>query len=544
MDSDPLLGGSEPLIGVVDYRGRPVRHSSSGRWTAALFVMALEFAVRFAFYGVSSNLITYLTGPLGQSTATAAAAVNAWSGTASMLPLLGAFLADSFLGRYRIIVLAAGLYATGYGMLTLSSTLPFLRPPKCMDSANSSTCQPSLFQVAFFYVSLYLIAFAQGGDKPCGLAFGADQFDQNDPKESVSRSSFFNWWYFVMSMGMTVAVAVLSYVQDNIGWGVGFGIPGVIMSFALIIFLLGTKMYRFYVVDKESPFARIGKTFVSLARNWKASLLQPREDIERQQDKFLTREDECEQSRIEEAKRVLRLFPIWATSLVYAVAFAQLATFFTKQGRTLDRSITSSIQVPPAALQSFGSLTIMAFVPIYDRILVPLAQKFSKLHSGITMLQRVGIGMTISFISMIVAALVEMKRLKTAQDFGLIDEPKATIPMSFWWLVPQYMLIGLADVFIVVGLQEFFYDQVPDGLRSLGLALYTSIMGIGSFISSALISMIDEMTSKNGDSWFSNNLNRAHLDYFYLLLAGLGVLELCLFLYFTRNYNYKKKIDF
>ncbi|XP_020091751.1 protein NRT1/ PTR FAMILY 5.10-like isoform X2 [Ananas comosus] len=540
MDPDPLLAGSEALIGVVDYRCRPVRRSSSGRWTAALFVMGLEFAVRFAYYGVSSNLITYLTGPLGQSTAAAAAAVNAWSGAASMLPLLGAFVADSFLGRYRTIVLAALLYTAGYGMLALSSTLPFLRPPKCMDSANSSTCQPSPFQVGFFYVSLYLVAFAQGGDKSCGLAFGADQFDQNEPKECASRGSFFNWWYFVTSTGMTVAFVILSYVQDNVGWGLGFGIPTIIMSFALVVFLLGTKTYRIYVVEQESPFARIGKAFVSLARSWKASLLRPREDIERQQHEG----DECEQSRMEEAKRVLRLFPIWATSLVYAVTFAQLATFFTKQGRTLDRSITSSIQVPPAALQSFGSLTIMAFVPIYDRFLVPLARKFSKLHSGITTLQRVGIGMAISFISMVVAALVEMKRLQTARDFGLIDEPNDTIPMSFWWLVPQYMLIGLADVFTVVGLQEFFYDQVPDGLRSLGIALYMSILGIGSFISSVLIFVIDEMTSKNGDSWFSNNLNRAHLDYFYLLLAGLGVLELCLFLYFTRNYDYKKKIVF
>lgn len=70
----------------------------------------MGFAERFAFYGVSSNLITFLSGPLGQSTATAAVNVNTWSGVAALLPLLGAVVADSYLGRYRTILLSTLFY--------------------------------------------------------------------------------------------------------------------------------------------------------------------------------------------------------------------------------------------------------------------------------------------------------------------------------------------------------------------------------------------------------------------------------------------------
>jgi peptide/histidine transporter 3/4 len=118
-----------------------------------------------------------------------------------------------------------------------------------------------------------------------------------------------------------------------------------------------------------------------------------------------------------------------------------------------------------------------------------------------------------------------------------VDDPGATVPMSCAWLVPQYAMIGVADVFALVGMQEFFYDQMSGEMRSMGLALYLSITGIGRFISSALISFIDRVTSRGGgDSWFADNLNRAHLDYFYWLLAGISAAELVLYLWLTRSY--------
>lgn len=140
------------------------------------------------------------------------------------------------------------------------------RPP-----AAGQACPPSTLQVAFFYVSLYIVAVAQGGHKPCVQAFGADQ---SDPKESVSRSSFFNWWYFGMCAGTAVTLVLLSYVQDNIGWGLGFGIPCAVMAAALVVFLLGTRTYCYYVTSgKKGLFASASEAFAEWRSRRKAGAL-------------------------------------------------------------------------------------------------------------------------------------------------------------------------------------------------------------------------------------------------------------------------------
>ncbi|KAF8099544.1 hypothetical protein N665_0242s0028 [Sinapis alba] len=529
--------------GSVDFRGKPSVRSSSGGWRSSGFIIGAEVSEKFAYFGVASNLITYFTGQLGESTAAAASNVNLWLGTAAFLPLIWGSIADSFLGRYRTILFTSSLYILGLGLLTFSATIP----STCKDQETLVSCV-SHFKVTIFFCALYLIALGEGGFKACLRAFGADQFDEQDPEESKAKSSFFNWLYFAISFGILATRLISNYVQENLSWALGFGVPCVSMMLSLFLFLLGTNTYRFSTGGEvrqgrkhNNPFVRIGRVFVAAAKNRRETssqtlLLLPHESSK--QYKFLDRAAiSCDSAEVEEAKAVLSLVPVWMCCLAFGIVYAQSPTFFTKQGDTMDRSISSTLSVPAATLQVFISLSILVFIPIYDRVLVPIARSITHKPAGITTLQRITTGIFLSILSMVIAALVEMKRLKTAQDHGLVDD--ATVPMSVCWLIPQYVLYGVSDVFTMVGLQEFFYGQIPVELRSLGLSMYLSVIGIGNFLSSFMVSVIEKATSHPGQvSWFDNNLNHAHLDYFYWLLACLSSISFVSLVYFAKSYVY------
>ncbi|KAL0439115.1 UNVERIFIED_CONTAM: protein NRT1/ PTR FAMILY 5.10, partial [Sesamum latifolium] len=512
----PLLNDDDDVVvpDSVDFKGRPAVRAKSGCWKSSPFIIGGGVAERLAYYGISSNLVSYLSGPLGQPTATAAAELNAWFGTSSLLPILGGFVADSFTGRFRMIIISCVLYISGLSFLTLSALLSSTSS-RCKPAANSLGCSPPEFQIVFFFFSLYLVAFAQGGLTPCLQAFGADQFDDEDEYECKAKSSFFNWWTCLYAGGILVPLFILTYIQENVSWVLGFGIPAVVMLLALLLFLSGSGTYRFRVnTHAKNPFLRIYRVFIKAAKNWEAAApvaisieeeaqgVLPQKSAQfRFLDKALLAPDGsidekiCSVTDVEDAKSLLRLAPI-------CVSY-------------------------PSPLLS---------LVLYDRAFVPVARAITNKPSGISMLQRIGTGLLLSSTSIVIAAFVERKRLALAREYGLVDMPNATIPMSVWWLAPQYVLSAASDVFAMVGLQEFFYDQVPSELKSIGLAMYLSILGVGSLLSSFLVSSIQKLTSRNGqDGWFANNLNRAHLDYFYLLLAGISAAGFAVFVCFNRS---------
>ncbi|XP_010276617.1 PREDICTED: protein NRT1/ PTR FAMILY 5.4-like [Nelumbo nucifera] len=536
---------------------------SHGGWISAIYIIGVEIAERFAYYGMFGNLMTYLTDVLGESTATAAKNVNIWFGITTLLPLLGAVIADSYLGRFKAIFFSSLIYLMGLVMLTVSTTKAI--PPE--------------FRGQLFFFSLYIVSIGEAGHKPCVQAFGADQFNEEKPEERKAKSSFFNWWYFGTSGGAMTAMLIVIYVQDNVGWAVGFGIPAAAMAMALVLFLLGRRRYRLQAAKGSSPLTRVAQVLVAAGRKWRLSvskddhggnieegkaglnmgvhfLSTTRPLAPTHQFRFLDKATVvdnidlssnnknnwrlCTVTQVEEVKLLLRLVPIWFSGLMYAVVFAQTNTLFTKQGRTMDRRIGSKFQIPPASLQVSIPLVVIFAVPIYDRIFVPVTRRLTGIPYGVTMLQRIGIGLFISTIGMVIAALVESRRILISKEHGLLEQPKITVPMSVWWLLPQYMIWGISDVFAVIGLTELFYDQMPEDMRSIGSAVFLSMFGTGSLLSSSVISIVQSMSSRFGDKWLDNNLNKAHLDYYYWLLAGLSSLWLVMYVGLAKFFVYKK----
>lgn len=554
--------------GTVDLKGNPVLRSKRGGWRACSFVVVYEVFERMAYYGISSNLVVYLTTKLHEGTVRSSNNVTNWVGTIWMTPILGAYVADAHLGRYWTFLTASVIYLLGMSLLTLSVSLPALRPPPCKD-ANSDNCRKaSTMQLAVFFGALYTLAVGTGGTKPNISTIGADQFDDFHPKEKAHKLSFFNWWMFSIFFGTLFANTVLVYIQDNVGWALGYGLPTLGLLISVAIFLAGTPFYR-HRLPTGSPFTRMAKVIVAALRKSKVSVpSDPKElyelDLEEYAKggkfridstptlRFLNkaavktgRTDPwmlCSVTQVEETKQMLRMIPILIATFVPSTMIAQINTLFVKQGTTLDRQI-GSFKIPPASLGGFVTLSMLVCVAIYDRFFVSIARKWTKNPRGITLLQRMGIGLVFHIIIMIAASLIERHRLSVAREHGLVENG-GQIPLTIFILLPQFVLMGVADAFLEVAKLEFFYDQAPESMKSLGTSYSTTSLGIGNFLSSFLLSTVSDITKKRGHrGWILNNLNASRLDYYYAFFAILNFLNFIFFLIVNRLYVYKAEVS-
>ncbi|XP_057421208.1 protein NRT1/ PTR FAMILY 4.6-like isoform X2 [Lotus japonicus] len=548
---------------------------------AASFVLAVEVLENLAYLANASNLVLYLTKFMHFSPSTSSNIVTNFMGTAFLLAILGGFLADAFFTTYSIYLISAAIEFMGLLVLTIQAHMPSLKPPNCLMGDSSSHLCQKLHQgeAVMLFAGLYLAALGVGGIKGSLPPHGAEQLDETTLDGRKKRSEFFNYFVFSLSCGALIAVTFVVWIEDNKGWQWGLSVSTASILISIPVFLLGSPTYR-TKIPSGSPITSMFKVVVSAVCNnfksgnstnavinmatspshtteiggeveesntTKEDQLSQRTQTPTESLKFLNKAVmepvhpmlQCTVKEVEEAKVVLKILPIFMSTIMLNCCLAQLSTFSVQQSATMD-TMLGSFKVPPASLPVFPVLFIMILAPLYNHSIVPFARKVTKTEMGITHLQRIGTGLFLSIVAMAVAALVETKRKKTAAEFGLLDSTKP-LPMTFLWVAFQYLFLGSADLFTLAGMMEFFFTEAPWSMRSLATALSWASLSMGYFLSTVLVSIINKVTGAFGHTpWLlGSNLNHYHLERFYWLMCVLSGLNFIHYLFWANSYKYR-----
>ncbi|CAL9777099.1 unnamed protein product [Musa acuminata subsp. burmannicoides] len=537
-------------------------------WKAMPYIVGNEIFEKLGALGTITNLVVYLTAVFHLRSITTATIVNVFNGTTNLAPVLGAFLADTYLGRYATLGLASVASQLGLLIIMLTAAVSQLHPPQCDPGRLCSGPTPG--QQAFLLFGLAFLVIGAGGIRPCNLAFGADQFDPRTEDGRKGIDSFFNIYYFTFNIAMMISATLIIYVQSNVSWSVGLAIPAVLMFFSCAFFFLGSRTYV-KVRPEGSPFSSIAQVLVAAFRKRRLklpddhsveSLLDPPHlssliselsytNQFRILDKaaIVTPEDEikpdgfaanpwqlCTLQQVEQVKCIVRIIPVWSTGILYQLAATQQQTYVIFQALQSNRHLgRSNFQIPAASFVVFPMLGMSLWIPIYDRIVAPRLERITKKEGGLTLLQRMGIGLVLSVVVMATAGVIEERRRSHA-----LRHHQTVSPFSSLWLIPPLIILGVSEAFNVISQVEFYYKQFPENMRSIAGSLLFCGFALGGYLSSLMVTVVHRSTGRGqSKNWLAEDLNKGKLDLFYFSIAVLGVLNFIYFAACAKWYRYK-----
>ncbi|KAK6161854.1 hypothetical protein DH2020_001695 [Rehmannia glutinosa] len=568
-DGKKTMVEEEPLLDKTNKKGG---------FRTLPFIIANEAFEKMATYGLMPNMILYLMKQYHMEMTTASNVLFVWSATTNFMPLVGAIIADSYLDRFYTIGIGSVICLMGMILLWLTTIIPQARPPPCdpsIDICSSAT----IFQFTFLCASLGLISIGAGGIRSSSLAFGANQLENGDfQRKQGVKESYFSWYYASYTFSILIALTCVVYIQDKMGWGVGFAVPAVLMLLSVISFYLASPFYIKFK-SKTSLVTGLLQVVVASYRNrhlklsdnahtvyhYKSGsvLVLPSRKLRcgnylyqiyyillyiacivKDPQKDLSADGRatnpwslCSVDQVEELKSLLKVVPIWSTGMIMSVNISQ-NSFPVLQASSVDRHITSGFTIPAASFSTFTVISVIIWIALYDRVFLPLASRVMKRPVHISTQTRMGIGIFLSFLAMMVTAFVENIRRGLASKQGYLDYPQATVQMSAMWLVPQYCLTGFAEASNVIAQNEFYFSEFPRSMSSLASTLSGIGMCLANLVASLILNSVDTMSKAGGhESWISSNINKGHYDYYYLVLAGLSLANLIYLIVCSKAYG-------
>lgn len=375
------------------------------------YIIGNEAAERFSYYGMRAILIVFMTQYLlttsGQADYMSDDEAKGWFhlfvSAVYFTPMLGALISDGILGKYKTIIILSLVYTAGHFALSIDDSRAGLA------------------------LGLGLIALGAGGIKPCVSAHVGDQFSQSN---SHLLPRVFGWFYFSINLGAFCSTLLIPWLLDTYGSSVAFGVPGILMLLATIIFWSGR--YRFAHVPA-------GK-------------------------KLFLKEAFSKQG----LNAIAKLSIIYLFVAMFWALFDQTASSWILQAEKMDRTLFG-IELLPSQLPAANPLLVMLLIPLFSYRIYPAINKFFPL----TPLRKISIGMFITVLAFSISAIIQEKI-----DIGLTPHIS--------WQILAYIALTSAEVMISITCLEFSYTQAPTKMKSFIMAFFMMSIAVGNLFTSAV----------------------------------------------------------
>jgi POT family proton-dependent oligopeptide transporter len=395
------------------------REPQDGRYPSQIkYIIGNEVCERFSYYGMLGILELYLAKRMNMGGESATTVQHLFGTAVYFLPLAGGWLADRWLGRYWTILIISLFYCLGHGTLAL------------FEGSRTG-----------LYVGLGLIAIGAGGIKPCVSAFVGDQFK---PSQHHLLTKIYGWFYWAINLGSAAAFFIIPVVRAHLGYAWAFGVPGLAMGLATLIFWLGRKQY----------------------------IRQPT-----QQESKRTAEE-----KVADRKTLLRIGLVFLPVPMFWALFNQTSSTWVLQGAAM----TPFHVLNGETMQGAGAVLVMIWTPILTLALYPMAER---LGWRPTALRRMTAGMFLGAGAFLISGLMQAR----------MDHGQA---LSVLWQLAPYVVLEAGEVLLSATGLEFAFAQAPARLKSVVMSMWLLTISIGHFLVAVITELNQHYVKATGASQF------------------------------------------
>ena len=464
-----------------------------GRFPKAIpYIMGNEIAERFSFYGMRSILTVFLVayffnpGNISNLTTTANAKANEMTHLfvtlAYFMPMVGGIVADWFFGKYKVILYVSIFYSIGTLILALST-----------------------HNLGLFTVGLIVVAIAAGGIKSCVSANVGDQFDKSNQH---LLSKMYGWFYVAINVGGTLSPIFIPILYEKFGPAVAFGVPGILMCIATIVFWLGRKKYV-----RVPPSGPKKENFVSITFYAIQKLFSRKSG----QTVWQAVGEKYSAAAIDGVQAVYRILAVFAFTPIYWAMWDQNLSEWILQATRLDLHLGFGITILAQQVNFINPLFVVSLTPLFTYFVFPFIERMG---IKVTPLRKIGAGLVLVGFCFVIIALVQKN----------IDEGGHP---SVWWQIMAYVFLAMSEILVSITCLEYAYTQSPPSMKSTMSALYLLGISVGNYFDT----LINGSIANNG---FFASLEGA--SYYWFFIKVLAVF-LVIYLFISRKIPEKNYVQ-